>query len=154
MYDTLRQHYYWPHMPQDVHCYVLQCKSCRRHRPSDKPQELLKLFLPSGPLEFIAINILGPLTRAKQGNQFLVGIMDRYNELKRAFPISRTNASEVAEVVLDDMIVPYNILDVILTDNCKQFISKLFDALCASLDTKLVTTVEYCRPVQEASRTV
>lgn len=39
MYDTLRQHYFWPHRQQDVQAYVWPCESCRRHRLLDKQQQ-------------------------------------------------------------------------------------------------------------------
>lgn len=48
-------------------------------------------------------------------------------------------------VGLEDWIVPYGIPDVVLTHNAKQFTSKFFAALCASLGAKLVTTME-CNP--------
>lgn len=28
MYGTVKQQFYWPHIPQDVDAYDLQCKSC------------------------------------------------------------------------------------------------------------------------------
>lgn len=143
IYDTLRQYYYWAHMPQNVHAYILQCKSCRRHRPFDKRRQLLMLSPPSGPLEFIAIDILGPLTRTKQANWFIIGITDRFKKLTRVIPISSITALQVAMEVVEDEILPYGIPKDILANNGYQFTSKVFAALCASLRTKQETTTEY-----------
>lgn len=53
IYDTLRQHYYRPCVPQDVHAFVLRCETYIGHRLSIENQQFLKVFSPSRPLEFI-----------------------------------------------------------------------------------------------------
>lgn len=145
MYDTLREYYYWPYMAQDKHAYISHCESCRIHRPFDKHQQLLKLFPPSGPLELIAIDILGPLTRTKYGNRLIIVMSDRDTKLARTIPVTKITAPKAAKVVLEDWIIPNGTPEVILTDNDKQFTSKFFAALCASLGSKLVTTTK-CHP--------
>lgn len=63
MYDVFGETYYWPCMASDVHEFVIKCKFCRRHGPFQNHQRWMQLFPPSEPLEFIAINILRPLTK-------------------------------------------------------------------------------------------
>lgn len=82
MYDTVRQHDYWPHMSQDVHAYVSQCKSCRRHRPFDEQQPLFELLPLSRLLEFFAIDILGPLTWTKHETPLTIVMTDRVHGIK------------------------------------------------------------------------
>lgn len=127
-------------MPQDVHDYVSQCKSCRRQRPSDLHQRLLKLLPPSGTLEPTIIAILGPLKWTKQGNRLIVVITDRYIKLIRAIPISRITVSRVRMVVLEDWIMPCGIPDVFQVHIDRRLISKFFATLWTFLGAKLVTT--------------
>lgn len=46
----------------------------------------LILFPPTGPLEFIAVDIPGPLSRKKNGNRFVVIVNGRYSKIMRALP--------------------------------------------------------------------
>lgn len=130
-------------MPKDVHAYVLQCKSCRKHWPSDKHQQLLKFFPPSRPLEFVNIDILESLTWTKARIKFIVFMTDKNTKLTWDISISRITAPQVAKVVLKDRIMQFGIPNIILTNNSKPFTSKCFAALYALMDTKLVTKTEY-----------
>lgn len=111
--------------------------------PFDKHQQLLKLFLAVGIIKPDAIDILEPLTWRLTGNLFYVLMIHRYIKLTRAFLVSKITGPKLAKVVPGKLVVPYGIPDVILTDNGKQCTIKTFTALCVSLDTKLVTTMEF-----------
>lgn len=64
---NLWKSFHWPQMPTDVYSYVQQCASCPRYRPPNNHQRRLQLSPLSGPLEFIAINILGSLPKPRRG---------------------------------------------------------------------------------------
>lgn len=143
IYYTLRQHYYRLFMTQNVHAYVSQWKSCERHRPSNKLQELPKLFSLLGPLKSTSIDILGPLMRIKHGSRFIIVLTNRYTKYARSIPAAKKTTQQIAKVVLKHSIKPYGIPDVVLTDNSKQSTSKFFAELFPSLVPKLMTTTEY-----------
>ena len=143
MYDTMRRSLYWQHMANDINNTVERCPSCLKHRPHPVHQRHLKLFPAKGPLEYIAIDILGPLPRTKTGRQYVVVITDRYSKLTRAVPTAKITAPVVAAVVLEHWVIPYGIPNHILSDNGSQFVSKFFSALCAFLGAKLTTTTAY-----------
>lgn len=101
MYHTLKQLYSWMHLSQDVHAYALHCESCRIHGQSNTYEPLMKLFSPSeGPLDFIVIDILGPLTRTNHGNRFIIVMTDWYTKLTEAIPALRITAPQVATEVV------------------------------------------------------
>lgn len=60
------------------------------------------MFPLSGPLEFFAINILGPLTKTKQENKFTIVTTDRYTKLTRARPVPKTATPNVAMVAFQN----------------------------------------------------
>lgn len=93
MCEGLRCLFYWLHMAADVFAHVAQCASSRMIRASKKRQKCMQLFPPSDLLEFVAINILGPLTKTRQGNRFIVVMADRYHKLTRAIQCAKVRHS-------------------------------------------------------------
>lgn len=130
-------------MPADVRNLMPRYQTRRRRRPPEKHQQLLKLFPLSRPLVFHALDTLRPLMRTKLENQFIVVVTDRLSQLTRAISVAKITTRNVATEMIEHWALPYGALDIIPTDNCKQFTSKFFAVLCASLETKLVTTSEY-----------
>lgn len=93
-------------------------------------------------MEFIAIDIFGPLTRTKKRSRFVIVMTSQYTKITRAVRATRIAVPQLAKVVLEDRIIHSGISDVFLPDNGKQFTSKFKGALCASFGTKLMRTVK------------
>lgn len=124
MYDVLRRSFNWPHMASGVHKLVFKCEWCRRHRRTQKHQRWLQLFSPCTSLEFIAVDILEPLTTKKPENRFTSIMKDRYSKSTRAIPVPKTAALLVAMTVLENWSMPYSKPNTIVTDSGLQFVSK------------------------------
>jgi transposase InsO family protein len=104
----------------------------------------LQLFPPSAPMEFIAMDLLGPLTLTERGNRFLLVVTDRFSELTRAYPLASTTAEVVAKVFFDGWFsAGYGIPRILLTDNGTQFVAKFFQTFCKILGIKQVFTSAY-----------
>ena len=67
-------------------------------------QKDLKLFPAARPLEFVAMDLLGPLLKTAHGNQTALVITDRFSKLRRSIPLRTTTASVVANGVLDNWV--------------------------------------------------
>lgn len=80
--------------------------------------------------------------RAKQGSVFIVVMADRIPKLTRTIYVPKSTASKVAKVSLENRVIHCGATDIIFTDDGKQFTSKFYAALCASLSTKLATAIE------------
>ena len=64
MYHTLRRVYYWPGMAQAVDAVVRSCTDCARNRIKELSGTFFcKLFPAARPLEFVCLDLLGPLTK-------------------------------------------------------------------------------------------
>ncbi|MEM7496351.1 MAG: integrase, partial [Myxococcota bacterium] len=118
MYDTLRRDFYLPFMASYIAHTVRECISCAKMQGTYYAhQKYLQLFPANGPLEFIAIDILGPLPRSKRGNKHVLVITDRYSKLTRTVAMNKITAPHVAEAFLDNWIMPYGIPNALLSDN-------------------------------------
>lgn len=81
----------------DVYKTVKDCRLYDTTRGTQyNHQKHLRLFPAKGMLEFIAMDILGPLPTTKTGKQFVVVITDRYKKLTRAAPVVESFCNEMA----------------------------------------------------------
>ncbi|CDF39905.1 unnamed protein product [Chondrus crispus] len=93
MYYTLRREYYWPHMANDAFSTVRNCASCAAPRGTlVRHQKDLKLFPAAGPLDFVAMDLLGPLPKTAHGNRHVLVMTDRFTKLTRSIPLRTTTA--------------------------------------------------------------
>ena len=144
MFETMRRLYYWPHMASDVQQTVADRLSCARVRGTQhRWQKKLTLFPAAGPLEFVAMDLYGPLPKATHGNRPILVITDRFTKLCRAIPLQTTQAHQVAQAFLDAPVYPYGMPNTLLTDNGPQFTAKFFEAVCGLLGILHVLTTAY-----------
>ena len=144
MYATLRREYYWPFMANDTYDFVRKCKSCIKVRGiTRRHSRKLKLFPATGPLDFVAMDFLGPLPRTKSGNQHVLVITDRFTKLCRAIPLRNTKAVTTAKTFLEAWVYAYGPPRFLLTDNGRNFTSKFFQSICLAVGTKNLFTTAY-----------
>lgn len=68
-------------------------------------------------MEFIAINLLGPLTRTKKGNEHVLVMTDIYAKMTRDTPLTKTTDSHVATSFVEGWEIPYEIPHYLLSSN-------------------------------------
>jgi transposase InsO family protein len=144
MFQTIRRSFFWPQMVEDVAETVRQCDLCARNRISEKRRtNPLQLFPAKGPLESVAMDILGPLPRTKHGNCLLLVIADRYSKVVKTVPLRTVTALVVARAFFDHWAYTYGPPVSLLMDNGPQFTAKVFQAVCAELGIQKVFTTVY-----------
>lgn len=78
MYNTHRRDFFWPHMANYVQKAIVQWASCAQNKSRYRHKRRLQVFPASGPLDFVAMDILVPLPKIQQENQYIVVKTDRY----------------------------------------------------------------------------
>lgn len=99
----------------------------------------MKLFPPSRPLEYVAIDVLGPLPEATAGNRFVLVIGDMYSKVTQFVHLAKIFAHDVAFDFFKHWIHSYDVLFLVLSDNGSQFSEKFFQATCVVLEIKHTT---------------
>jgi hypothetical protein len=69
----------------------------------------LKLFPPSQPLEFISLDILGPLPVTMSGNKYLLVLGDRYSKAMRVVAVPNITTETLARDFVLDWVAVYDI---------------------------------------------
>lgn len=130
-------------MAIDEYLIVEQCSSCARNCDRYCYRRLVQLFLSSGPLNFVAINLLGPLPKLSNGHQYVMIATSRYSKLTRVIPASWALSLHNVNILFDRCIVPYGKPTYIIADNSLQFVNKFFPTMCALLRVRHLTTTAY-----------
>jgi len=74
------------------------------------PRAPLRQYNVGVPLERIALEILGPLSKSERGNKYLLVIGDYFSKWTDAYPIRKLGARTVARVLVDRFISIFGVL--------------------------------------------
>lgn len=102
------------------------------------------IFFPaSGPLQFVAMVILGPHPKTSHGYQYVLVITDCSSKVTRAILVRNTTAAKVAEQFLTAWLYPYGTPTYHFTDNGPQFLPTIFEAVCGMLAVRQLPTTAH-----------
>jgi len=102
MYQTLRNHYYWPSLAMDVFGWVATCPTCAKNRlMGTQSKAFMTLFPATEPFAALAIDFLGPLPRTPEGYEYILVICDLFTKVTRAVPLRDITALDVLSAFLD-----------------------------------------------------
>jgi transposase InsO family protein len=142
---ALSRQWFWPSMARECVAVVRSCPACvaKRLKRGPKQSVPLTIFPPIRPLEFVAIDVLGPLPTTPRGNRFVLCITDRFSKMSIAVRLREQTASVVAQTLVDRMIDVFGILVTLLFDNGSAFAIKFFVVLTHVIGVKQVFTSAY-----------
>jgi transposase InsO family protein len=144
MYASMRRKFFWKEMYKYVEETVRHCTVCAKNRVTERKRtSFLKLFPANGPLEFVTMDILGPLPKTEHGNRFLLVISDRFSKLTRKVPLRTITAPVVAKAFGDTWVFFYRPPRYLLTENGTQFNAKFLIAVCRELRIAKIFTIAY-----------
>lgn len=126
MYDSIRREVYWSHMKNDVCTTVQNFQSCTRNRRASMRQRRLCLFFPTELLDIFAMDLNGPLPETKIVNRLIMVMIDRFPELTKVTPTTKTAPTIVAAIFINDRIENFGIPSKVPTSNGQYFKSKCF----------------------------
>lgn len=90
----------------------------------------------------MAFDLVGPLTRTKAGNKYLLTTICMGSRYPDALPLKRVDAVTVAEAMME-LFSRTGLPAEMLTDQGSVFTSKLMNELCKLLDIKALKTSPY-----------
>ena len=101
------------------------------------------LFPATTPLECVAIDILGPLPKSKDGYRFILVVTDRFTKLTYAFPLRHIKADDIAQMFVNEWVFKYGPPSELVSDNGSQFVSTLSQEVCTELSIENAFTTTY-----------
>ena len=143
--SLLRDRFYWSNMAKDVENYVKTCPHCLRFKKLPE-KATLNPIKTSRPLELVHIDYLtieAPKTSRSQKDVNVLIVTDHFARYAQAFVTPNQKASTVAKTLWDKFFVHYGFPEKILSDQGRNFESKLLKELCILAQIKKRCTTPY-----------
>lgn len=142
LYGTIQKKLFCLHVAIQVFQTVSNSATCTRIREGLKRNRHLKCFPASWSLDFIARNIPSALPRLENGNVVYVKT-HWYLKMNRAIITWGRTATHDLSLSLDHQILPYGVLDHVLTFNSSQIVSKFIIRLYVLLGLRHLRAAAY-----------
>ena len=139
-------------MQKDIEKYIQQCSRCL-HFKTLLEKAGMHPFEATHPWELIHIDFLtieAPMSSKSGKDVNIFVITDHFTRFAQAIVTASQKASVVAKVLWDQFFMNYGILEKILSDQGRNFESKLIEELCLLSQVKKLRTTPY-RPQTNGS---
>ena len=142
--EKLKKTVIWHGMTRDCVLYVKSCPVCNRNKkPTQKARAKLEQCHAGVPMERVHMDILGPLPVTRQGNTYLLMIIDQFTKWLECFPLSTQTADVVAKNLVDNFFSRFGCPLELHTDQGKNMDGNLVNQLCELLQIAKTRTTPY-----------
>ena len=136
--------FYWPRYKEHVILWCRRCDVCARSKPGPRRRRAKLGHVSVGaPLERVAVDIMGPLPKTDNDNEYLLVVGDYFTKWAEAFPLKNHTAQTVADVMVEEFVARYGLPRSLHSDQGREFESQLIAELCKLLRVKKTRTVPY-----------
>ena len=143
-YQRLRQRFMWYGMARSCKSYVESCSVCNASKkPNRRPRAGLGRYHAGFPMERVHLDILGPFVESRQGNKYILSMIDQFSKWIELAAIPDQTAEVIAKRFLSRFITTFGCPLEVHTDQGRNFTSNLFQALCDLLGIAKTRTTPY-----------
>ncbi|XP_062569214.1 uncharacterized protein LOC134231291 [Saccostrea cucullata] len=141
--ERILRSFYWPGLFADVSEYCSSCDVCQKvAKRTHVKAPMINTPVITEPFYKISMDIVGPLSKSKRGNRFILTIVDDATRYPEAFALKSCDAESVANALME-LFSRVGVPKIILTDQGTNFTSQLMKDLFALLKVKGITTSPY-----------
>ena len=139
----LLKRFYWPTLFRDTKEYCRRCPECQLSQIKRSGRApLIPLPIMGEPFERIAMDIVGPLPRSKQGHRYILVVCDYATRYPEAIPLKKFTAPVIADELIE-IFSRHGVPREILTDQGTNFTSQLLQELYKMIGVKPIKTSPY-----------
>ena len=147
---AIKRRVYWPGMSSDIKSWCRECDICARAKTGPDLGNPLHQSVVGARLDRIGIDILGPLPRTSNGNEYIIVLCDYFSKWIKVYAVPNHTALTVADKKVNEIFCRFGVP--------KQIHSELFSVSCEKLGIQKTRTTPY-RPqsdglVEKMNRTL
>ena len=140
MVHSIKTKYFWVGMKDDVYRHVGSCRMCklRKSGSGQGRMPLQRYAVGIRPMQRVHVDLVGPLQRTINGNEYILVAKCAFSQWIEVVPLKGKSAQEVTKAIVDYVILIHGAIEHFVTDNGKEFVAKLAEAvhrLCNNVHT-------------------
>ncbi|KAK7926273.1 hypothetical protein WMY93_008583 [Mugilogobius chulae] len=135
-YSRILRQFFWPGLKSDVKLHCKTCHICQvagKSNPPIPPYPLHPIPAVDTPFDHIIMDCVGPLSRTKSGNQFLLTLMCVSTRFPEAIPMRKITAPAVVKALVKFFSL-FGLPKIIQTDQGTNFMSRVFSQVTRELN--------------------
>ena len=134
VYSLLKARCYWPNMYAYIRSFMSSCETFPRTKCSTAPPNapLVKMFIPSAPVQFISLDI-AYLPKDSKGYQYILLIGDIFSKHSAAIPLKDQTAPLIVDALLQHWIFVHGTPFYIHSDKGSNVDGNVMREICATL---------------------
>jgi hypothetical protein len=142
-FDRLKRYISWPGIKKEIEDYVRQCEICQKNKITRNKTEvpLQIIDTPDVVCKKCSMDIVGPLTPTLQDNKYLLTFQGEFSKFTIAIPLRQQDAITIARGFVEEIVLKFEIPQILLTDQGSNFLSELFSNVCKLLKVKRIKPV-------------
>jgi hypothetical protein len=141
---ALRLRFFWLNMYSDVFSHCKSCHKCQMYNYSQIHNVApLKPIQVSRSGQTIGLDFVGPFRPSKSGNRYAIVAIDAHDKFLMSAPTKNCDALTTALFVLNEVICKNGMVEVILSDQAKNFEADLFKHLCTLIGAHKIRSSPY-----------
>lgn len=143
-YKRIQDVAYWPGMWSDIKQFVKRCVKCQTLKADQqKPAGKMQKIVSNRPNQMLGVDIMGPLPRSSNQNEYLLVFVDYFTRWVELFPMRVATAKTVATLFRKEILTRWGVPDFLVSDRGTQFVSAVFKELCESWNVTPKLTTAY-----------
>jgi hypothetical protein len=143
--NEIKKRVFWHGMNKDIAEYVKTCSSCQRNKSEKLKAKGLLGDVPEAKavFEVIFIDFVGPLPRSRNGNRFILVVVDQLSSWVEVFPMPTATAQRVARTLEDQVFCRFGSPKNMVSDNASHFINRTVAKPCKEWSVRHVKVSAY-----------
>uniref|UniRef100_W8B595 RNA-directed DNA polymerase n=1 Tax=Ceratitis capitata TaxID=7213 RepID=W8B595_CERCA len=139
--EKIKQRFYWVGCRQSVAEWIANCTECIAAKgPKSRSHGQMKQYNAGAPFERVAMDVAGPFPMSKQGNKYVLVVMDYFSKWPEVYPIPNQEAKTVADAFTNNWVTRYGAPIELHSDQGRNFESAVFQEMCQILGIRKTRT--------------
>lgn len=154
----MEQHFFGFGIARIARDVVASCRVCLATKHYQRATEGAQYFdLPDGPGMAVSLDIFGPLPKTKDGNRYLLVVMDQFSKYTRLYLMENQIIETIMGILQDRYFPEEGLPGAILTDNGGQFRAERWRQFADDSEFEIIETSPYnpqSNPVKRVMREI
>ena len=134
---ALRSGYYWPTLQKDAYDLVKACDQCQHFaNVQTRPSEPMTPITAPRAFAQWGIDIMGPLLKGRKQYNFFIVTINYFTKWVKVEPTGMITEAKITSFIWKNVVYRFDIPNVIISDNGKQFNNPKFQKICQDLSIK------------------